>query len=81
MSNENQPAAKLRDGAITVTIWRNEHTQSDETKVHYSAVLSRSYKDKNDEWQNTDQLSSRELLKASRLLEKAYDEILTLTQQ
>lgn len=61
---KTQPAAKFRLGYITATVWKNE--------THYNTVLSRSYKD-GDEYKETDQLGTADLLNASRLLQRAED--------
>lgn len=67
MSN-NQPAKKLRDGLITVTLWENKT----DDKSFYTATVERSYQD-GEEWKSTSQLTGIDMIKASRLLEKAYD--------
>lgn len=70
----NQPAAKLRDGVLSVTIWKNER---EDDKAYYTSILSKSYKD-GDEWKDTDNLNADDLLKAAHLLQQAYSKILEL---
>ena len=48
--SDNKPAAKLRDGRLTVTIWANE---GQEDRTYYSVDLVKSYKDDADQWQET----------------------------
>ena len=72
-----QPAAKLRDGRLTVTIWANA---TEDERTYYSVDLTKSYKDDDDAWQETHSLNGDEVLKASRLLARAYDEIVSLKQ-
>ncbi len=72
-----QPAAKFRDGLLTVTIWGNENEGG---KVFFSIDLKRSYKDSAGDWQETSSLDTQDLLKASRLLQQAYDETVNLKQ-
>ncbi len=59
---KNQPAAKFRLGYVTATVWKNGD--------FYSTVLSKSYKD-GDEYKDTDQLGSGDLLNAAKCLERA----------
>ena len=63
-----QPAVKFRLGYVTATIWQNGE--------HYNTVLSKSYKD-GDEWKDTDQLSTGDLMNAVRVLQRAEDFIST----
>lgn len=60
---KSQPAAKFRLGYVTATVWLND--------THYNTVVSKSYKDADDKWQETDQLGTGDLLNASKLLERA----------
>lgn len=59
-----QPVAKFRLGNVTATIWLNDK--------FYSTVLSKSYKD-GDEWKETDQLGSGDLMNAVRVLQRSED--------
>lgn len=61
---KNPPAAKFRLGAVTATVWKNDS--------HYNTVLARSYKD-GDDWKETDQLGTGDLMNAVRVLQKAED--------
>ena len=74
-----QPAAKLRDGRLTATIWANEKSQPDpesgEIGTFYSVDIARSYKDQADTWQESSSFTGAELLRVSRLAALAYDEI------
>lgn len=64
MSKENQPAAKFRVGYVTATVWKNDK--------HFNTVLSKSYKD-GDDWKDTDQLGSGDLLNAAKVLQRAEE--------
>jgi hypothetical protein len=66
MAKANQPAAKFRLGYVTATVWQND--------THYNTVLSKSYKD-NDEWKETDQLGTGDLMNAVRVLQRAENYI------
>ncbi len=70
----NQPAAKIRDGVLSVTIWKNER---EDDKAYYAVTLSKSYKD-GEVWKETDNLNADDLLKSSNLLQQAYNKILEL---
>ena len=63
----SQPAHKLRDGALQVTIWRN----SGEKGNWYSAVPSRGYKQE-DAWKETDSLGFDDLLTMAKLFDLAH---------
>jgi hypothetical protein len=63
----SQPAHKLRDGALQVTIWRN----SGEKGNWYSVIPSRGYK-KGDAWKETESLGSDDLLAMAKLLSQAH---------
>ncbi|NRP49803.1 hypothetical protein XMV201_001563 [Aliiroseovarius sp. xm-v-201] len=59
----NQPAHKLRLGLINATIWANDG--------FYSIDLTRSYKNAEGQWQNTNSLAHSDLLNAAKCLERA----------
>jgi len=63
----SQPAHKLRDGALQVTIWRNPGEKGN----WYSVIPSRGYK-KGDAWKQTESLGSDDLLAMSKLLSQAH---------
>jgi len=68
---KNKPVETIRDGSLSAVIWANEAKNG----LRYSVELVRSYKDANDQWQNTGYLSNGEILRGSRLLNMAYDRI------
>lgn len=65
----NSPAIKLRDGTLQVTIWRNTSTEG---KTYYSVNPTRSYRQGDDTWKETDQLNADDLLPMAELLREAY---------
>jgi hypothetical protein len=71
----NEPVAKLRDRGLTVTVWENT---SEDDKKYYSSNLTKSYKDNEDNWQETTNLNADDMLRASNLLQQAYNKILEL---
>lgn len=66
-----RPVQSHRDGAIEVTIWK----QDGDKGPHYNTERTRSYRDKNGDWQKTHSIPERDLLRAARLDEKAYESI------
>jgi hypothetical protein len=64
MAKANPPAAKFRLGYVTATVWLNNE--------HYNTVLSKSYKDGED-WKETDQLDTGDLMNAVRVLQRAEE--------
>jgi hypothetical protein len=61
------PAHKIRRGVLQVTIWRN----TNEKGAWYSVNPTRSYKQGDDTWRETDSLGSDDLLAMAKLLEQA----------
>ena len=70
--SNNKPVQEVRDGSLKIAIFRNQPKQEGE-KPRYSGKLTRSYRDAQGDWHDTDYLSGTEFLRAARLLEKAYD--------
>ena len=58
------PVRKFKHGRVTAAIWQKE--QDGET--FYDVQLNRSYKDKHDEWQTTDNFSLFDVFAAIRAL-------------
>jgi hypothetical protein len=65
-----QPAHKIRISNLTVTIWRNHSIEKGTT--WYSVVPSRSYKNGDDTWKETESLGFDDLLGMAELLRQAY---------
>ncbi len=71
-----RPDDTIRDGALKATIWgRDYKSDSGKTGRAFDVTIARSYKDRNGEWRETNQFSSNELLRVSRISEKALDRI------
>jgi hypothetical protein len=64
----SQPAHKVRDGVLQATIWRNQG----ERGPYYSVNLSRSYRQGDETWKETDSLNADDLLAMAELLREAY---------
>ena len=54
----NTPATKFRDGTLQVTVWRNTGDKG----TYYSVNPSRSYRQGDDAWKETDSLNADDLL-------------------
>jgi len=66
------PVQKIRFGGMSVSIWENEN--KDKQKFH-TITMERSYKDKDDAWNNTQTLRHSDLPKAILVLQKAYEAV------
>ena len=62
-----QPAHKIRDGVLQVTIWRNTSDKG----TYYTITPSRGYKNGDDVWKETDSLNESDLLDMAELLREA----------
>jgi hypothetical protein len=69
-NNMSSPAHKIRIGNLHVTIWRN--TNSDKGTVWYSVNPSRSYKNGDETWKESDSLGFDDLLIMAELLRQAF---------
>jgi hypothetical protein len=65
----SQPAIKFRDGTLQVTVWRNTSTGG---QTYYTANPTRSYRQGDDTWRETDSLTADDLLAMAELLREAY---------
>lgn len=75
-NSSNKPVQEVRDGGLRIAIFRNEPKQEGD-RPRYSGKLTRTYRDAQGEWHDTEYLSGTEFLRAARLMEKAYDAELT----
>lgn len=71
------PADTLRDGNLKATIWQNEG----EKGVYYSTTFSRTYKDDQGEYRETQSFSSSDLLRVSELARQAHHQTSDLRQK
>ncbi len=73
----NRPVDSHRDGAVEVAIWQRET----EKGPVFNTERTRSYQDKDGNWQKTHSIPERDLLKAARLDQKAYESIQQIRKQ
>src|ERR1700733_12614001 len=66
----SQPAHKIRISNLAVTIWRN--TNTDKGTIWYSVNPSRSYKQGDETWKETDSLGFDDLLTMAELHRQAF---------
>jgi hypothetical protein len=66
MTDKRKPAHKIRSGALTVTIWKNDSDKG----TWYSVTPSRSYK-KGDTWSDSDSFGQDDLLRLAKMLHEA----------
>ena len=62
------PDYKTQFGRVQAAVWSREI----EGRQIYSVTLTRSYKDKNEQWQRTTSLDEEDLLPAAKALDDAY---------
>ena len=65
-----QPAHRIRSGVLQVTIWRNHSIEKGTT--WYSVKPTRSYKQGEDSWTQTDNLGFDDLLPMAKLFDLAH---------
>ena len=66
----NQPAHKIRFSNLSVTIWRN--TSIEKGTSWYTVNPSRSYKNGDETWKESDSLGTDDLLIMAELLRQAF---------
>lgn len=71
-----KPAAIIRDGAIRATIWKNKGEKGDFHSVHFT----RTWKDEQGNYQDSDSFTGAELLRVAHIATKAYEQLASLRQ-
>lgn len=66
---KQRPVERLSDGNIRASVWENTR----ENGTHHSVTISRSYQDKEGTYRDTQSFGHNDLLKLSRIAERAYD--------
>lgn len=74
---DRRPKVRHRDGLMEVAVWERET----EKGPVYNTERTRSYRDEDGKWQKTHSIPERDLLKAARLDQKAYESIARLRQK
>lgn len=65
----NKPIFTYKAESVKGTQWRNNN----ENGVSYSSTFSRSYKDKEGNWKQTNQFSGSQLLNLGKVAEKLFE--------
>lgn len=66
--NGNRPEHKVRYGRVEVAIWKRESGEN----TWHTFTISRSYRDKDQQWQRSSSLDEEDLLPAAQAVEEAY---------
>ena len=74
MTEKTKPAAEVKQGLITGTIWKN----STKKGAHYNVTFSRAYK-QNDQWKRTASFGADDLPNLAAVAELAAKRIAELT--
>ena len=76
-TSKNKPVYKIRDGALCLSIWRNEFTdtQTGEIRSFYTMDMKRSYK-RDDDWKETTSIHADDGLRVSNLYARAHNWVL-----
>jgi hypothetical protein len=72
MTDKAKPAHKIRSGALTVTVWKNDGDKG----PWYSVTPARSYK-QGEEWKESDSYGFEDLMTLAKLLDLAHTWILS----
>lgn len=68
IESSRAPDHKVRYGRVEVAVWKKQA----EDQTWYSFSVTRSYKDKSDQWQRSASLDEEDALPAAKALEEAY---------
>lgn len=80
--NGNKPVKVFRAGAIKASVFENSTIVRGERSKIYNVMVSKTYKDKDDNWKSTNSFSVySELPKVILLLQKAYEFVIISTSK
>lgn len=71
-----KPAATIRDGSLKATVWRNKGEKGD----FHSVRFTRTWRDDQGTFHDSDSFSGAELLRLAHLATKAYDQLASLRE-
>jgi len=77
-TTKNKPIITLRDRSLKASVWRHHDAKG---RPFYPVTITRTYKDDEGNYHDTDRLLGDELLRMARLCERAYDMTLEYRQQ
>lgn len=73
-TTNDRPIDTIRDGSLKATIWKN----FGENGNFYSATITRTWRDDQDNYHDSDSFSGTELLRVARLANLVYDKLAEL---
>ena len=68
----NRPIHVIRYGTIRATVWRNVVDGGDASRTMYNVTLSRSYKDKKNNWKESGSFGPDDLLRLAKAIDHAH---------
>ena len=78
----NTPEKRFSTGAITATVWNNQGKGRSGEAINYRTVsFQRRYKDLNGAWQTSNSLRVNDLPRATLVLQKAFEYLVTKETQ
>jgi len=69
----HQPIKKFRVGSVEASVWKKTIEYEGTTKTIYETTIKKNYKDKQDEWQSTNNYSVGELSHVQQVTRLAQD--------
>lgn len=73
---KKMPEKKFRAGGVTATVWKNTRKKDGEEFDVFNVDITRSYLDKDENWQTTSSFQLNDLPKVAMLAEKAFEFVL-----
>ena len=74
---KKKPVKHFRAGAIVASVWKNEfETKQGGKGYSYNVTTKRSYKDKQEKWQETDSIGVNDLPRSCYVQQQAYEWII-----
>ena len=67
----NKPIKVFRNGSLKLTVWKNEVEYNGVKKNLFTGNIVKVYKDKEDKWQETKSIESKDFANASVLFNQA----------
>jgi hypothetical protein len=72
-----KPIKEIKEGVVRGAIWKNSYGGKD----FYSVTLSRSYKDKSEQWKSTNTMNEKDIPLAVKVLNACAVEIANMQTQ
>lgn len=74
-STSTKPVSKFQAGVVQASVWENTASVDGVEKKFFTISFQRSYKDKDDKWQNTTSMRVNDLPKLALVIQEAYKTI------